>query len=375
MICQSFLDPLTLIGVDITTQATTFGWQCTSTILPKAGHVYPRASIRHRVVPPRHPAALTNRLPSAAPPSAVPRHPAASALPSHPRKVSPPRRATAPPGRPRHQAALRRAAPSGSFRLASLSPHMEATSAAAASARTAPSPCVVRLPTSSPAPVDCANIDPATIPIPLSPSLDAPMDLPPLRVPLFVPEPDTQATVATTTAAASSARVGLKDSHHNTANAPDASFVSRSLLDLMSGALQLLRVLVLPPLPQFLSTLTPVTCGTLDEQLIEMAATYRAPNRSLSPLQASVDRTAARLASPSTPLHHRTGESTGVSHVVPHGCHVRMTPVWDNAFQCGGDWIAWKQRFLSELKLSGTFTEAQKLAELRNNASPSCAVF
>ncbi|KAG5457294.1 MAG: hypothetical protein BJ554DRAFT_2735, partial [Olpidium bornovanus] len=313
-----------------------------------------------------------------------------------------PSAAAAPPGSPRHQAALRRDAPSGSFRLAvtpalsahrplphhfpgrdpaaafvfelvlarprfgfrsigrsfivrsslnrfvpslrcsfpsrpfvtpltmpsprrrrcrgktpqPLSPHMEATSAAAASATTAPSPCVVRLPTSSPAPVDCANVDPATIPIPPSPSLDARMDLPPLRVPLFVPEPDTQASAAT--AAASSAGVELEASHHNPANVPDAVLRQQKLAGLAEwrtsivarvGAATAAAILVdvdtaLPAIvddPSVSLQELNVTCGALNELLIEMAATYFAPNRSLSLLQASLDRTAARLAGPSTP--------------------------------------------------------------------------
>ncbi|KAG5457838.1 MAG: hypothetical protein BJ554DRAFT_2052, partial [Olpidium bornovanus] len=179
-----------------------------------------------------------------------------------------------------------------------------------------------------------------------------------------------------------------------------------------------------------------VTCASLDERLIEMAASYRAPSRSLSLLQASLDCTAARLADPSTTVRPSTAPvrvpsqspparscrrystnrrrrrrrssfssteslsesspsdleedcspspisrhpsggaaSAGVSRVVPHGCRVRMSPVWVNALQCAGGWIAWKQRFLSELKLSGTFTGAQKLAELRNNVVPEEKAF
>ncbi|KAG5456009.1 MAG: hypothetical protein BJ554DRAFT_4368, partial [Olpidium bornovanus] len=52
-----------------------------------------------------------------------------------------------------------------------------------------------------------------------------------------------------------------------------------------------------------------------------------------------------------------------------------MSLVWDNALQCGGRLIGCKQRFLSKLELSGTFTEAQKLAELRNNVVPELCSF
>ncbi|KAG5455793.1 MAG: hypothetical protein BJ554DRAFT_4672, partial [Olpidium bornovanus] len=309
---------------------------------------------------------------------------------------------------------------------------------------------------SSPAPVaasSSAPVDPAAVPIPPSPSLDARMDLQPLRVPLFISEqaaPDATPAATPAAPAASSARVGLEARRQNPASAPAgnallrqqklaglaewrASIVARvgavtaaALLTNVDAALPAIvgdRSISLQELS--------VTCTSLDERLIEMAASYRAPSRSLSLLQASLDRTAARLADPSTtvrpstatariPSHspparsrHRSSTNrrrrrrrsffsstesssessssdleedrspspisrhpsggaalTGVSRVVPHGRRVRMSPVWDNALQCGGGWIAWKQRFLSELELSGTFTEAQKLAELRNNVVP-----
>ncbi|KAG5457570.1 MAG: hypothetical protein BJ554DRAFT_2378, partial [Olpidium bornovanus] len=208
------------------------------------------------------------------------------------------------------------------------------------------------------------------------------MDLPTLCVPLFVPEPDTQAAAAAT-AAASSVSVGLEASHHNPANAPDAVLRQQKLAGLAEwlpsivahvGAATAATILVDvdTDFPAIIDDL--VTCGALDKRLIEMAATYCAPNRSLSLLQASLDGMATRLASPSTlSPHHQAEESTGVSGVVPHG--FSMTPVWNNALQCGGGWIAWKQRFLSELELLGTFTEAQKLAELHNNVVPELCSF
>ncbi|KAG5462578.1 MAG: hypothetical protein BJ554DRAFT_4567 [Olpidium bornovanus] len=233
------------------------------------------------------------------------------------------------------------------------------------------------------------------------------MDLPPFRVPLFIPEqaaPDaTPAATPAAAPAASSARVGLEASCHNPASAPavDALLQQQKLAGLAEwrasivarvGAATAAAILTdvdaaLPAIvddPSISLQELSFTCASLDERLIEMAASYRAPSRSLSLLQASLDRTAPRLVDPSTtdrspsPTSSRPSggaASTGVSRVVPHGRRVRMSPVWDNALQCGGGWIAWKQRFLSKLELSGIFTEAQKLAKLRNNVVPELCSF
>ncbi|KAG5459372.1 MAG: hypothetical protein BJ554DRAFT_227, partial [Olpidium bornovanus] len=312
-----------------------------------------------------------------------------------------------------------------------LSPHVTATRTALPPPSN-PSNSSARSAALSPAPVaasSSAPVDPAALPISPSPSLNARMDLLPLHVPLFIPEqaaPDATPAATPAAPAASSARA------ENPASAPAwrASIVAR--VGAVTAAALLTDVdAALPAIVDdqsiSLQELS-VTCATLDERLIEMAALYHAPSRSLSLLQASLDRTAARLADPLTtvrpstatariPSHspparsrrrsstnrrrrrrrssflstessselsssdseedrspspisrHPPGSaaSTGVSRVVPHGRRVCMSPVWENALQCGGGWIAWKQRFLSKLKLSGTFTEAQKLAELRNN--------
>ncbi|KAG5459424.1 MAG: hypothetical protein BJ554DRAFT_173, partial [Olpidium bornovanus] len=205
-----------------------------------------------------------------------------------------------------------------------LSPHITATRTALPPASN-PSNSAVRSAASSPAPVaasSSAPVDPAAVPIPLSPSFDTRMDLPPLRVPMFVPEQALDATPAATPAAApaaSSARVGL----NNTANALDAVLRQQKLAGLAEwlasivarvGAVTAVALLTdidaaLPAIvddPSISLQELSVTCASLDEHLIEMAASYRAPSRSLSLLQASLDRTAARLADPSTTVRPLT---------------------------------------------------------------------
>ena len=343
-----------------------------------------------------------------------------------------------------------------------LSPHVAPTRATApptVASATVVAP-VVRSAASSPAPVE-----PAAVPIPPSPTLDAQMDLPPLHVPLFVPEPAVPSASFAPAASSATAppvspvpRPGVEASCHNPANASDsfallrqqklagleqwrASIVARVGAETAAAILTDVDA-ALPSIvddPAISLRELSVTCAALDERLLGLATTY-ASNRSLSLLQASLDRTAARLArpsmrastpqrvssqsppprsrsprsrsrrrsstnrrrrrrnrrsssssspsssssessssdseedrSPSPSLRRRVGAD--VSRAVSHGRRVRMTPVWDNALQCGGGWIAWKQRFLSELELSAPLTESQKLAELRNNVVPELCSF
>ncbi|KAG5462466.1 MAG: hypothetical protein BJ554DRAFT_5007, partial [Olpidium bornovanus] len=139
---------------------------------------------------------------------------------------------------------------------------------------------------------------------------------------MFIPEQAPDATPAATSAAApaaSSACVGLD----NTANAPDAVLRQQKLVGLAEwrtsivarvGAVTAAALLTdvdaaLPAIvddPSISLQELSVTYASLDERLIEMAASYRAPSRSLSLLQASLDRTAARLADPLTTVRPST---------------------------------------------------------------------
>ncbi|KAG5462412.1 MAG: hypothetical protein BJ554DRAFT_5268, partial [Olpidium bornovanus] len=207
-----------------------------------------------------------------------------------------------------------------------LSPHVTATQTAPSPTAIAPSNSsnfAVRSAASSPAPVaasspapvaasSSAPVDPAAVPIPPSPSLDARMDLLPLRVPLFIPEqaaPDATPAATPAAPAASSACVGLEASRQNPAFAPavDALLRQQKLAGLAEwrasivarvGAVTAAALLTdidaaLPAIvndPSISLQELSVTCASLDERLIEMAASYRAPSRSLSLLQASLDR-------------------------------------------------------------------------------------
>ncbi|KAG5462114.1 MAG: hypothetical protein BJ554DRAFT_5590, partial [Olpidium bornovanus] len=168
------------------------------------------------------------------------------------------------------------------------------------------------------------------------------MDLPPLRVPLFIPKqaaPDaTPAATPAAAPAASSARVGLEASRHNPATAPavDALLRQQKLAGLAEWRASIVaRVGAATPaailtdvdaaLPAIVDDQSislqelSVTCASLDERLIEMAASYRAPSRSLSLFQASLDRTAARLADPPTTVR----PSTATAHIPSRSPPVR----------------------------------------------------
>ncbi|KAG5457796.1 MAG: hypothetical protein BJ554DRAFT_2103, partial [Olpidium bornovanus] len=192
-----------------------------------------------------------------------------------------------------------------------LSPHITATRTAlppTAIAPSNPSNSAVRSAASSPALVaasSSAPVDPATVPIPPSPSFDARITLPPLRVPLFIPEqtaPDATSAATPAAPAASSARV------ENPASAPAIDVLLRQqklagLAEWHASIVARVGAVTAAPLLTDVDATLPaivddpsislqelsVTCASLAEHLIEMAASYRAPSRSLSLLQASLD--------------------------------------------------------------------------------------
>ncbi|KAG5459521.1 MAG: hypothetical protein BJ554DRAFT_67 [Olpidium bornovanus] len=314
-----------------------------------------------------------------------------------PAALPPPRRFAAPS--PRHHRAT---VPPPRATPLPLSPHVTAT-------RTAPSPTAiapsnssnfaVRLAASSPAPVD-----PAAVPIPPSPSLDARMDLPPLRVPLFI------------TRTGRARRHSHRHAHHasrfvrpcRTREEPPipgfcpsrrcspllaewrASIVARvgavtaaALLTDVDAA----RSAIVDD-PSILLQELSVTCASLDERLFEMAASYREPRlhgcSTRGPIddRSPVDRNRAYSVAFAPRLVSSSffDEPPPPTIVLLDRKLVRIV-----VFRFGGGLLTvpdlppslwWCcQRFLSELELSGTFTEAQKLAELHNNVVPELCSF
>ncbi|KAG5455498.1 MAG: hypothetical protein BJ554DRAFT_5070, partial [Olpidium bornovanus] len=212
-----------------------------------------------------------------------------------------------------------------------LSPHVTATS-------TAPSPPAIapsnRSAASSPAPVN-----PAVLPIPPLPSLDARMDLPPLcfpcsssnrprPTPLPPPGPPRPLLCPPVPNSRRTAKTRLPPLLSM------LSFDSRSWLASLSGASSIVTRVgavtaaalltdvdaTLPAIvddPSISLQELNVTGASLDERLIEMAASYRAPSHSLSLLQARLDRTAARLVDPSTTVRPSTATARIPSHPPP----------------------------------------------------------
>ncbi|KAG5461225.1 MAG: hypothetical protein BJ554DRAFT_6614, partial [Olpidium bornovanus] len=125
------------------------------------------------------------------------------------------------------------------------------------------------------------------------------MDLPPLRVPLFIPEPAAlDATPTATPAATPAAPAASSAPAENPASAPavDTLLRQQKLTGLAEwrasivarvGAVTAAALLTdvdtaLPAIvddPSILLQELSVTCASLDERLIEMAASYRAPSR------------------------------------------------------------------------------------------------
>ncbi|KAG5462544.1 MAG: hypothetical protein BJ554DRAFT_4676, partial [Olpidium bornovanus] len=309
-----------------------------------------------------------------------------------------------------------------------LSPHVTATRAAppqTAMAPSNPSNSAVRSAASSPAPVD-----PAAVPIPPSPSLDARMDLPPLRVPLFIPEqaaPDATPAATPAATAAPSARIGLEASCQNPASAPavDALLRQQKLAGLAEwrasivarvGVERYLRfarraphrdgclvpcVEPLPvaspgePRPHGCSTRGPID----DRSPVDRNRAYSvafAPRSVVIVLRrtaaaAADDRPPRRLkARPNRrlPIRRRIARRPrppAVSLVVlrrPAFPVSSLTAAESACLPCGTmhssvevDGSRGSSASFPKLELSGTFTEAQKLAELRNNVVPELCSF